>query len=1032
MDATAFIRGDKVRNNFDGRIGTITGNYTPFGKSFRWEVGFSNGEPVYIRESYLEHIALNSDMFALFKQGRFNGVRDIRRIIQNIRLNGELTNLFYSMHNASTIFMPHQFKPVMKFIESTTGRLLIADEVGLGKTIEAIYIWKELITRENAKRLLIVCPAQLCQKWKDDLFNHFDIRSEICGAEKLLERLEETIKNYTNDSFVLITSIQGIRYREKENNKINNRNSRYKLNEFFDTFNAGDYSKLFDLVIIDEAHYLRNSDTASFSTGEKLRDNSTYMVLLSATPIQTSSDNLYNLLKLLSPQDYDSSDIFNILLQENKSVIAFANALRNNMPKDELKVIYAEIQDRYQESKTLNEKILSYLENRTNSDADRMLLFHSIKDTNFFSQFFTRTRKRDVFEKRIIRTAETLKYFFMQEEYEKYQEITSILKKLARNSSVSQVFTLIARQRQMTSCLPAALQHWKDHSVMEELLYEDMGFTEDDDNDIYNFHTDSIPQISISKEMIERFTANDSKFKKLVDAIKNILNENKHEKIIIFSYYRYTINYLFDRLRENEFYCIKIMGGMGEEKNDAITQFKDSPECNILISSEVGSEGIDLQFASVEINYDLPWNPMRLEQRIGRIDRIGQKEEKIRIFNFICENTIEDRVLDRLYQRIDIFKYAIGDIEEILGNEIYQLSRDLFTHDLSDEDLEQQAYQKIEAITLNKLDIEILEEQAGLSVEFSDFIQTSINNANSNKRYIMAEELMQYTIDFFSLNYNGTKIEKNDDKSSFITLSKDAQSAFREYVKKHHLQVSFLGYRNEAVLCIFSNNRDSYRKYKIFELIDINHAFIKWMKEISTNKSFDSYQCSAVKIKVDKIDNVHIGLYAYYIQKWQSEGYKNTTELKYYVIDTDTQEIIDENSAENLVVSSLHYGCDFSEIIYGLNNFDRVYNSLEKCKEYAMSRFNQYEANYYEENDLICDRNKEYVTRTYEKKINSLEEQIRKARETGQAERIIRMPEGRKSKTENELASKLNDLEKKKRANCGFSEIAIGLIKVEG
>ena len=109
------------------------------------------------------------------------------------------------------------------------------------------------------------------------------------------------------------------------------------------------------------------------------------------------------------------------------------------------------------------------------------------------------------------------------------------------------------------------------------------------------------------------------------------------------------------------------MGGMGDEKNEVIERFKTSPRINILISSEVGSEGIDLQFASIEFNYDLPWNPMRLEQRIGRIDRIGQKSEKILIYNMICNNTVEDRVLQRLYERIQIFTSSIGDIEEILA-----------------------------------------------------------------------------------------------------------------------------------------------------------------------------------------------------------------------------------------------------------------------------------------------------------------------------------------------------------------------------
>ena len=101
------------------------------------------------------------------------------------------------------------------------------------------------------------------------------------------------------------------------------------------------------------------------------------------------------------------------------------------------------------------------------------------------------------------------------------------------------------------------------------------------------------------------------------------------------------------------------MGGGSVNKYDVMQEFKDNPSIRIMLSTEVGSEGVDLQFCDTEINYDLPWNPMRLEQRIGRIDRIGQKSEKLNIINLSCENTIEDRVLYRLYDRINIFKHSI-------------------------------------------------------------------------------------------------------------------------------------------------------------------------------------------------------------------------------------------------------------------------------------------------------------------------------------------------------------------------------------
>jgi superfamily II DNA or RNA helicase len=1027
MSDLKFTRGDHVRDTYSERTGYITGKTQPYGESLRWQVGFSETEPVYIRESYLELISDEDDMFALFEQGRFNGVLDLRRIIQQIRLDGTLTNLFYSMHNSSTKFMPHQFKPVMKIIESATDRLLIADEVGLGKTIEAIYIWKELLTRENAKRFLIVCPAQLCQKWKDDLLNHFGIKSDIVDVKGLLERLKEKRINLNDDNFVLITSIQSIRYKEQENKNLVNHNSRSELNDFFERFDIENDSELFDLVVIDEAHYLRNSSTASYNTGEKLRNISRYMVLLSATPIQTSSENLYNLLRLLSPEDFLNSYVFDAMLRENYAMVALSNAIRSNRPKNELREYHNQIKEKL--NKTLNEKIQSYLNNNNNSTEERMKLFNSMRDSNFYNQYFTRTRKRDVFENRIDRDPKILTYSFSPEEHDKYQKITNLLKELSIGSPVSKIFTLIGRQRQMTSCLPAALKHLKDHDVMMEMIdmnYEYWGI--DDEDGLPDSFFTEMYDIEISDEMIQKFTDNDSKYNILLFEIKDILKANKQEKIIIFSYYRYTINYLQERLEKDGIICVTIMGGMGDEKNDIIARFRDSDNCNILISSEVGSEGIDLQFASIEINYDLPWNPMRLEQRIGRIDRIGQEAQKIRILHFSCKDTIEDRVLEKLYERIEIFKHSIGDIEEILGNEINQLSIDLFTSKLSEEELEKKALDKIDTIFIKKLDMEKLEEQSSLSAEFSDIILKNINVANSNKRYIMGEELLQYTEDFFELNYHGSRIERNDNQSSLITLSTEAKLDFREFIKDNHFKVNNLGY-NDAILCIFNGNHDSYRKWKIYELIDINHPFVKWMRNV--NKTMVAYPCSAIKIKKNNLTDIQEGLYVYYIQKWQSDGYKNTNELRYFAIDTENKEIIDEIMSENLVVSALNMGYNFSEIKYGLENLDNVFCCLEKCRYYANKSFESFENIFRDENELVCEQTQEYLKRTFDRKKNSIEEKIRRSKVAGQPEKYIKMDEGKLRKAEETFNFQLSKINNKRIGHCTFSDIAVGLIKVE-
>lgn len=163
-----------------------------------------------------------------------------------------------------------------------------------------------------------------------------------------------------------------------------------------------------------------------------------------------------------------------------------------------------------------------------------------------------------------------------------------------------------------------------------------------------------------------------------------------------------------------------------KSKDDILKMFQNTPT-SVLLSSEVGSEGVDLQFCRFLINYDLPWNPMRVEQRIGRIDRLGQKYENISIIHFIINNTIEEKILTRLYERINIFKESIGDLQEILGEQTEQLVKDLLNPNLSDEQREIEAERIFVAIENEKQEQTKMESEAINLVAFSNYILESIS-----------------------------------------------------------------------------------------------------------------------------------------------------------------------------------------------------------------------------------------------------------------------------------------------------------------
>ena len=200
----------RLRDN-PGRQGTTTGKTRQVGTHLYVQVDFGPNDKQYKQYELLEPVGSDLDMYDLLDAGSFGGPSDLRRILTFEKIKGELTNVLYSMEASNTDFYPHQFKPVLKFIESPVGRLLIADEVGLGKTIESIYIWKELQARNDARRLLVVCPAMLREKWRSDLRNRFNISSDIVDAKGLLQALSDLSPRGGSRSFTYIASLEALR-----------------------------------------------------------------------------------------------------------------------------------------------------------------------------------------------------------------------------------------------------------------------------------------------------------------------------------------------------------------------------------------------------------------------------------------------------------------------------------------------------------------------------------------------------------------------------------------------------------------------------------------------------------------------------------------------------------------------------------------------------------------------------------------------------------------------------------------------------
>ena len=686
--------GVAVRDSRDVSIrGTTTGQVRAHAGRELAGVRLFNGEIRFVPLQSLEPLPVHESRIDAFVARRTGGPIDLARHLLGEKISGRLTDVYYSMESGRAIFFSHQFRPVLKFVEFTIGRILVADEVGLGKTISAIYIWKELQAREGARRLLVICPAALREKWKEELRSRFSIEAQIVDAAELLEQLESTHRD-TGRGFALIGSFEGLRSRRRTDNTSNR--PRQRLMKWLqDNPSKSDFAP-FDLVVIDEAHTARNPDTANYHFAEALRDASSHLVLLTATPIQTQRENLFNLLRLVDPDRFVSIDTFEQARRANISVIGAVNALLN-VPTD-LEAFQRNLERATIEPLFQNDVALIQLARERRLIWDQASKVHTarmLESRSLFADVMVRTRKREAFKDRVQRVPWILEVELSAQEQQLYHQLSARIRAAASRKYIDAptALILISRQRQLASSIPAALKAWKKSEYLLELLWDDLGVDVEASGGLENgVH---IEDLLTGYD----FEANDSKYKAFLTGVQGKLKLDPTSKIVVFAFFRGTLAYLKRRLEADGIPCASIYGSMGtstlgEEEIDAktaeIARFASADGPAVLLSSEVGSEGIDLQFAGILFNYDLPWNPMRVEQRIGRIDRLGQKAERISIGHFATTGTIDDDIISRLYQRINVFRESIGDLDEIFGERIQSTILDYFRKNLSPEEVKEQ------------------------------------------------------------------------------------------------------------------------------------------------------------------------------------------------------------------------------------------------------------------------------------------------------------------------------------------------------
>lgn len=691
---------------------------------------------------------------------------DLQREILLAKLSMPFGRSLFSLRASRVEFHPYQFKPVIKLLNSMDHRLLIADEVGLGKTIEAGIIITELQARLNLQYIMVVCPASLRMKWRDEMRMRFETEFEILNLSGLRDLFNSYEKNLAPANKHLIVSIEMMRRPEVIQ----------RLTEL--------HFRL-DLVIIDEAHHCRNLATQSNELANVLSDQSDALLLLTATPLNLGRADFYNLLHILSPAEFNEIDGLEERMEPVKYLNRASRCIRQNRPEDayqELIQVEAGSQQHrfirdpyYQEAKQI-------LSSPGFDHAQAVRAQAALIQLNPISSVFTRTLKREVQLGAPIREARLIRYRFSQPERRFYEDIVQFIRDQWNNDSPeswSVGFALVMRERQAASCLPAFKENLAQ--VMKELYFD-----EEDRSMMDEAILDSEPPpASFSEELIRSaqrlkrsaaaIRSTDTKYDAFILILKSVLAEDPAAKILIFSFFRNTLEYLRKRLTQDGITPSVIHGGVEVyERTRVVDTFRDSPNRRVLLSSEVGSEGLDFQFCHILFNYDLPWNPMKVEQRIGRIDRFGQKSKKVSIYNFIADGTVEDRIYARLYERIRIFEESIGDLEAILGDTLRELSRNLYRKQLTAAEEIKLAEEAALAILRQKKSLEELESSKDEFLGQDAIFNQHLADTEETGHFASPAEICALVQTFLNQAFPECQIRQNDGDQSFHMIPSEA------------------------------------------------------------------------------------------------------------------------------------------------------------------------------------------------------------------------------------------------------------------
>jgi len=530
-------------------------------------------------------VKVTSDFETLLKSRRADGWPDflLRLQAENHALIRGFDQLI-SLSGLNILHYQHQLHTALKVLNQMRGQALLSDEVGLGKTIEAGIIMKELIERGLVKKVLVLTPASLVTQWQEELFTKFGESFTVAESQE----------DWKEDKIIASLS----------------RAQRPEVAKLIYQYN-------YDLLIIDEAHKLKSRFTQRFKFVNRIKKK--YVLMLTATPVHNDLTELYSLVTILKP------GLLGTIRAFKKQYVSKQDSRK---PKNEAKL----------------KKLLS--------------------------EVMIRNRRSNVGIDFPPRRAAIYHLNLSPEEQRLYQEVTDYIREEFKSETKNQyhLLSLTTLQKELCSssrAVRATLAKMADREHYPRVTRERL-----------RFFMELADKIQSPRKM---------------EALLEIIHQFKG-KFVIFTEFLQTLTYLQKTLEKRGISTRVFHGGMNlSQRLEAIRDLEESAQ--VLISTQAGGEGLNLQFCHQMINYDLPWNPMMVEQRIGRLHRLGQNKE-VFIFNLSTYQTIEARVLELLAKKIRLFELVIGELDLILGavdnkKSFEQMVTEIWLSSQNDEELGQ-------------------------------------------------------------------------------------------------------------------------------------------------------------------------------------------------------------------------------------------------------------------------------------------------------------------------------------------------------